>query len=79
MEIIYLDLHFLLNLLTDYLILLCSAVVCSLRLKRLRYLLSALVGAAYSVLTLFPAAHILSTGASKLICSVLMGIIAFGS
>ena len=79
MEIIYLDLHFLLNLLADYLVVLSAARVCSLRLKRIRYLLSALLGAVYSVLVLLPGFEFLSQPLSKLGCSLLMAYIAYGS
>ena len=78
MEIIYLDLHFLVNLLADYLIALCAAMVCGLRLKRLRYLLSALVGALYAVAAVLLENSILSSAAFKLIFAFLMALIAYG-
>ncbi len=79
MEIIYLDLHFLLNLLADYLVVLSAARVCSLKLKRIRYLLSALTGAIYSVLVLLPGYEFLSSPLSKFGCALLMAFIAYGS
>ena len=79
MEIIYLDLHFLLNLLADYLVVLSAARVCSLRLKRIRYLISALVGAAYSVLVLLPGFEFFANTLSKFCCALLMAYIAYGS
>lgn len=78
MEIIYIDLHFLLNLGLDYLICLVSARVCGLRLKRLRYLLAALLGGSYSVLVLLPGLGFLGGGAFQLGCAILMGLIAYG-
>lgn len=78
MEIIYLDLHFLLNLLADYLVLLSAARVCSLRLKRLRYLLAAGLGAVYSVLSVLPGFEFLSSTPAKLLCALLMALIAYG-
>ena len=48
MEIIYVDSLFLLNLAIDYLLLSCTAAVCGLTVKRLRYFAGALIGAAYS-------------------------------
>ena len=79
MEIIYLDLHFLLNLLADYLVVLSAARVCSLKLKRIRYLLSALLGAGYSVLVLLPGFEFFAHPLSKLCCALLMAYIAYGS
>lgn len=78
MEVIYIDLHFLLNLTVDYLICLASARVCGLRLKRLRYLLSALLGAVYSVLVLLPGLGFLSKGLFQLVAALLMGLISYG-
>lgn len=79
MEIIYIDLHFLLNLALDYLICLVSARVCGVKLKRLRYLLSALLGGTYSVLVLLPGMDFMGSGAYQLGCASLMGLIAYGA
>ena len=54
MEIIYADSLFLSNLMADYLLCLCSARICALPLRRLRYFMAALLGAAYSVLVFVP-------------------------
>ena len=78
MEIIYLDLHFLVNLIADYLILLSAARVCALRLKRLRYLLAAVFGAVYAVASLLWGEGLLLTGGFKLLSAALMALIAYG-
>ena len=54
MQVIYVDSLFFLNLCIDYLLCLVSARVCGLVLKRSRYLLSALIGAGYSVAVFLP-------------------------
>ena len=77
--IIYVDRLFLLNLGIDYLLCLLSARVCGLVLRRWRYLLAALLGAAYAALALLPGFSSLSGGAGKLGCAVLMAWIAFGA
>ena len=79
MESIYIDLHFLLNLLLDYLICLVSARVCGLRLKRLRYLWAAMLGAGYSVVIWLPGLEYAAHGFFQLVCAFAMGFIAFGS
>ena len=45
MDIIYIDRLFLLNLVLDYLIVLCSARLCGIRLRRARYAAAAGFGA----------------------------------
>lgn len=79
MEIIYADSLFFLNFLIDYLLCLVSARVCGLWLKRKRYVLAALVGAAYSVAVFLPGMAFLSARWGKLGCAGLMGAIAYGS
>lgn len=78
MEIIYIDLHFLINLLADYLLCLGCARFCGLHLKRIRYFMAALLGAAYSVAVLLPGSEWLGIPAGKLLCALIMGYIAFG-
>lgn len=78
MEVIYVDRFFLLNLLIDYLLCLLSARVCGLVLRRRRYLLAALLGAGYAVLTLLPGLAFLSGGVWKLAAAALMAAIAYG-
>lgn len=79
MEIIYIDSLFLMSLLTDYLLCLISAALCGLYLKRRRYLLAALLGAAYSVAVFLPGLSFLAAPAVKLGSALLMGLIAFGA
>ena len=79
MEVIYVDRLFLLNLLIDYLLLLLSARVCGLVLKRRRYWLAAALGALYAVLTLLPELRVLAGAAGKLGTAGLMAAIAYGS
>lgn len=78
MPIIYVDRYFLLNLLIDYLLCLLSARVCGLVLKRWRYALAALIGAAYAVLTLLPGLRFLGGAVGKLAAAGLMAAAAFG-
>ena len=83
MPIIYVDRLFLLNLGIDYLLCLLSARVCGLVLKRRRYVLAALLGAAllgaaWAVLTLLPGLRFLAGAAGKLGAALLMALIAFG-
>lgn len=78
MEIIYVDRFFLLNLLTDYLLCLVSARVCGLVLKRRRYLLAALLGAAYAVAALLPGLRFLSSAPGSLGAAALIALVAFG-
>jgi len=78
MEVIYADSLFILNLIIDYLLCLVSARVCGLYLKRLRYFLAALIGAAYSVLSLLPGFDFLSRGTMKLVSALGMCAVAYG-
>lgn len=78
MNIIYIDRLFLLELITDYLLLLLSARVCAMVLKRLRYLAAALFGAAYSVSVFIPPLGFLAGGIWKLTAGLVMGLIAYG-
>ena len=50
MDVIYLDSLFGLNLLIDYCLVLASARVCGVVLRRWRYALAALIGALYAAL-----------------------------
>lgn len=78
MEVIYLDRLFLLNLAVDYLLCLLSGRVCGLVLHRGRYLLAALLGALYAVLTLLPGLAFLGGALGKLAAAALMAAIAYG-
>ena len=78
MEIIYVDSMFFLNLVIDYLLLSCTAAVCGLGVKRLRYLSGALIGAVYSVAVYIPGWSFLTTLPVKLIAALFMALAAYG-
>ena len=78
MPIIYVDRYFLLNLLIDYLLCLLSARVCGLVLRRWRYALAAMIGAAYAVLVLLPDFRFLRRTAGKCAAAALMAAVAYG-
>ncbi len=78
MDIIYIDRLFFLNLALDYLLILCSARLCGIKLRRLRYALSAVFGASYAALSVFPELSFLLLAPVKLICGALMALIAYG-
>lgn len=78
MKIIYLDVLFFLNFLTDYLLCLCSGRLCGLTLKRKRYLLAALFGAVYALVAAMPRSFPLTRPIWKLAAGLVMAWIAFG-
>ena len=79
MEVLYLDRLFAVNFLIDYCVLLASARVCGVVLRRRRYLLAALVGAAYASVLVLPGWGWLSSAWMKLALGALLGLIAFGA
>jgi len=78
MTVLYLDGIFVLNLLMDYLILLLTARLAGVPLRRWRYLLASLLGGAYAVAVFLPGWGILSSGPVKAAAGALMAVIAFG-
>lgn len=78
METIYIDRLFILNLIIDYLILLVSAKVCGVLLRRWRYFFAAVSGAVYAALSVIPALSFLSLTPLKLAAGIIMAVIAFG-
>lgn len=78
MDVIYIDRLFVINLITDYLLLLCSARVCGIVLKRLRYFLSAVFGALFAVFSLLPDFEFLLLAPLKLCAGIIMATIAYG-
>ena len=78
MKTVYVDEMFLLNLIVNYFIVLATAKLCALPLKRIRFMLSAAVGAFYSVSLLFEAFEFLASPITKLALGFLMTVIAFG-
>lgn len=78
MEVIYIDSLFALNFLIDYCILLASARVCGVVLRRWRYLLAALLGALYAAAIVLPGLGFLAQTPMKLTLGAAMALIAFG-
>ena len=78
MNYIYIDSLFFLSLFTDYLLCLVTGRFCGLYLKRWRYLVAALFGAAYSVCVFLPGLSFLALPVMELASACIMGLIAFG-
>jgi stage II sporulation protein GA (sporulation sigma-E factor processing peptidase) len=78
MKTVYVDEMFFLNLAIDYFIILATAKLCALPLRRIRFGISAFVGALYSVLLLLPTFQFLASPVMKLVLGFLMTILAFG-
>ena len=78
MKYIYIDSLFFLSLFTDYLLCLITGRFCGLYLKRFRYLMAALFGAAYSVCVFLPGLSFLALPIMELVSAGIMGLIAFG-
>lgn len=72
------DSLFLLNLAIDYLLLSCTAAVCGLTVKRLRYFAGALIGAAYSAAVYIPGLEFLSSPVIKVAAALFMALAAYG-
>ena len=80
MKTVYADDLFVLNLIIDYFILLATAKLCALPLRRGRFLAGATLGALYAVLLLWPRFRpLLATPAAKLGLGLLMTLLAFGA
>ena len=77
METIYIDRLFIINLITDYLILLVTAKICGLYFRRTRYLISAVFGASYAALSVLPPFAFLTLLPMKLGAGIIMTLIAF--
>lgn len=78
METIYADSLFVLNLIIDYFLLLCSGRVAGAVLRRGRFALAAVIGAAYAVASVLPGAGFLSTAPMKLALGIIIALVAFG-
>ena len=78
MDVIYLDSLFGLNLLIDYCLVLVSARVCGVVLRRWRYALAALIGALYAALMVLPGFGWLANGMMKLALGAAMALICHG-
>lgn len=80
MKTVYADDTFVLNLIVDYFILLATAKLWALPLKRKRFLAVAALGALYAVLLLWPQFRpMLATPAAKLGLGLLMTMLAYGA
>ncbi|MCF2676445.1 sigma-E processing peptidase SpoIIGA [Pseudoflavonifractor phocaeensis] len=77
MTVIYVDTLFLLNVLVDYLLLLCAARLAGEPLKRLRFALGAVLGGGYAVAIFLPGLGFLERPACRLAAAVLMVLAAF--
>ena len=77
MKVLYIDELFALNFIVDYLMLLSAARVCGVLLRRWRYALGALFGAAYAVGAVLPGWGALSAPGLKIGCGCAMALIAF--
>lgn len=78
MTVIYVDSVFVLNAVMDYLLLLCTARLAGVPLRRGRYLLGALAGGAYAVAVFLPGLEALSAAPVKGAVGVLLAVVAFG-
>ncbi len=77
METIYIDNLFILNLGIDYLLLLVTGRICSMRLRRGFILLGAAVGALYSVLVVVPCTAFLGSWPFRLVFAATMLLISY--
>ena len=78
MEVLYLDRLIAVNFLIDYCLLLAAGRVCGACLRRWRFALAALLGAAYAGLGVLPGWGWLLHPAMKIALGCLMALIAFG-
>ena len=78
MEVVYLDSVFVLNSLLDYLLLLCTARLAGVPLRRLRYVFGALLGGLYAAAGFLPGCAFLSDVPVKAAVGILMALAAFG-
>lgn len=78
MRVIYIDSLFFLNLLADYLLLLTAARLSAIALKRPRYLIAALFGAVYAVMSVVEGFYFLGGAVFRLAAAAVMGLIAYG-
>lgn len=79
MNVIYVDELFLLNALTDYLLLLSCARLRGKALRRVRFAAAAALGGVYAVFAAIPPLSFLASLAVKALVSLLMAWIAFGA
>ncbi len=78
MTVVYIDSVFVLNTLADYLLVYAAAQLAGARLRRLRFLMAALLGGAYAVAVFLPGVGWLSTPPVKAAAGVFMALAAYG-
>ena len=78
MDIIYVDSLFFLNAVIDYFILLAAARLCPHPPRRGRLALGAVFGGLYAVASVIPVLTPLRFAVSKLLCGIVMVLLAFG-
>ncbi|MFC5651677.1 sigma-E processing peptidase SpoIIGA [Paenibacillus solisilvae] len=78
LNVVYIDVYFMINLLIDGSNLLLTAWVRSIRAKWWRVLLAAVIGSLYAVMMVFPPLSFLFTIIIKIVLSVIMLLTAFG-
>ena len=76
-QVIYVDILLLINLLVNYFLLLASNAILHTHPKRLRILISAAVGALYSLIIFLPDLNIVLSVSLRVVCSTVMVLIAF--
>jgi len=77
--VVYLDSVFFLNALMDYLLLLATARLAGIPLRRNRYLLAAFAGGGYAAAVFLPGCGFLAETPVKAVAGVLLALIAFGA
>ncbi len=78
MTVVYIDSVFALNALADYLLVYSAAQLAGARLRRLRFLLAALLGGAYAAAVFLPGMGWLTVPPVKIAAGVLMALAAYG-
>lgn len=78
MTVVYVDSVFVLNTVMDYLLILSTARLAGVPLRRKRYLLAALAGGAYAVAVFLPGGAFLAGTPVKLAAGVLLALLAYG-
>lgn len=78
MEVVYIDSVFVLNSLLDYLLLLCTARLAGIPLRRGRYWFGALLGGVYAAAAFLPGCGFFAAAPVKGAIGVLMALAAFG-
>lgn len=78
MTVVYADSVFILNAVTDYLLLLATARLAGIPLRRRRFLFSALLGGGYAVAVFLPGLAFLAAAPAKLAVGGLLALTAFG-